>query len=275
MKPEELREQLLAAAHRTAPLEIDTERVRTRVRRRRVARYAAVTGTGLAVATAVVLNTLPSASPPEPQTPMGSVHKRPPATSGAEPGNTPGAEPGNTPGAPPPLPHYTCGARIPASSGRGTVTVRVSGVAKAPDGTPRVSYAVTATAPTVLSGRPRILVLKDGRVVAGQDPAGPPATHPPGNENRSETGSENANGNANGNGDENTARRTPLTPDRPQRAQLAPVPGRPCPGTTWNSMWKDGYEVAVVLPTEPTEHATPPGTRAPDALIVARTPLTE
>ncbi|MFF0001649.1 hypothetical protein [Streptomyces avermitilis] len=234
MKPEDLREQLLAAAQRTPLPEIDTERVRTRVRRRRVARYTAVAGAGLAVAAAVVLNTLPSASTPQTKTPTGSVHRQPPATSSAAPG----------------LPHYTCGAKIPASSGRGTVTVRISGVRKAPDGAPQVSYAVTATAPSVLSGEPRILVLKEGRVVAGQDPTGPPATRLPGEENTGMT----------------------VTPARPHRAGLAPIPGRPCAGTTWSSMWKDGYEVAVVLAAQP---AAPPATRAPDALIVASTPLAE
>ncbi|MEE4420646.1 hypothetical protein [Streptomyces bugieae] len=242
MTPEELREQLLAAAHRTPPPEIDTDRVRSRVRRRRSVRYTALAGAGLAVAAAAVLNTLPSTSPPETRTPTGSVHRQPTATGGTPPG-------GNQTGVPP-LPHYTCGTRIPASSGRGTVTVRISGVRKAPDGAPRVSYAATATAPSELSGAPRILVLKEGRVVAGQDPAGPPANRPT--------------------GEENTARRTTVAPDRPQHVRLAPVPGRPCAGTTWSAMWKGGYEVAVVLATQ---RAAPPGTWAPDALVVARAPL--
>ncbi|MFE9499376.1 hypothetical protein [Streptomyces collinus] len=236
MKPEDLREQLLAAAHRAPLSEIDTERVRTRVRRRRAARHTAVAGAGLAAAAAVVLSTLPSVSTPETKTPTGSTHRQPPATSGAAPG----------------LPHHTCGARVPASSGGGTVTVRISEVRKAPDGAPQVSYAVTATAPSVLSGEPRILVLKEGQVVAGQDPAEPPATRPP--------------------EDENTARRLTVTPARPHRARLAPVPGRPCAGTTWSSVWKDGYEVAVVLATQ---RAAIPGTGSPDALIVARAPLAE
>ncbi|MFF4952757.1 hypothetical protein [Streptomyces chattanoogensis] len=242
MKSEDLRAQLLAAAQRTAPLEIDTERVRTRVRRRRVARYTAVAGAGLAMAAAVVLNTLPSASTPETRAPAGSVHKQPPATSGAAPGGTPTAVP--------PLPHYTCGARIPASSGRGTVTLRVFDVRKAPDGVPRVSYTVNATAPAVLPDEPRILVLKDGRVVAGQDPAGPAATRLP--------------------GEKSTARPTAVTPARHHRARLAPVPGPPCAGTTWSSVWKDGYEVAVVLAARGAAH---PGTSAPDVWVVARAPL--
>lgn len=228
MKPDDLREQLLAAAHRTPLPEIDTERVRTRVRRRRAARYTAVAGAGLAVAAAVVLNTLPSASTPEIKSPTGKVHRQPPATSGAPPG----------------LPHHTCGARIPASTGRGAVTVRISDVRQAPDGAPQITYAVNATAPAVISGEPRILVLKDGRVVAGQDPSGPAS--------------------------ENTAHQVTITPARPHRAELAPVPGRPCAGTSWSSVWKDGYEVAVVLVTQP---AAPSGTGAPDSLIVARAPL--
>ncbi|WP_316756201.1 hypothetical protein [Streptomyces herbicida] len=228
MKPNDLREQLLAAAQRTPLPEIDTERIRTRVRRRRAARYTAVAGAGLAVAAAVVLNTLPSASTPEIKTPAGKVHRQPPATSGAPPG----------------LPHYTCGARIPASTGRGAVTVHISDVRAAPNGAPQITYAVTATAPSVLSGGPQILVLKDGRVVAGQDPSGPAS--------------------------ENTAHQVTITPARPHRAELAPVPGRPCAGTTWSSAWKNGYEVAVVLVTQP---AAPSGTEAPDSLIVARAPL--
>ncbi|GAB7029591.1 hypothetical protein AB0G35_25745 [Streptomyces sp. NPDC021749] len=246
MKPEDLRERLLAAAHGTPLPDIDTERVRTRVRRRRSVRYTAVAGAGLALAAAVVLNTLPSASPPEPEkTPTGAVHEQPPATSGTAPGDTPAAEP--------PPAHYTCGTRIPASSGRGTVTVRVSGVGTAPDGAPQVSYEVTATAPSVvLSGRPRLLVLKEGRVVAGQDPAGPPATRRP--------------------EEQHTARRTTVTPGHPHRARLAPVPGHPCAGTTWDSVWKGGYEVAVVLTTQRT---APPGTGARHAGIVARAPLAE
>ncbi|MEU9123898.1 hypothetical protein AB0C96_29220 [Streptomyces sp. NPDC048506] len=234
MKPKELREQLLAAAQHTPPLEIDTERVRTRVRRRRAARYTALTGAGLAVATAVVLNTLPSASTPEIKSPADSVSRQPPATSGAAPE----------------LPRYMCGARLPASTGRGAVTVRISAVRKAPGGSPRVSYEVTATAPSVLSGEPRILVLKEGRVVAGQDPAGPAATRLP--------------------GEESTAGQVSVTPARPHRARLVPVPGRPCAGTTWSSVWQDGYEVAVVLTTQRGATAAD---RAPDALIVARAPL--
>jgi hypothetical protein len=230
MKPEDLREQLLAAAHRTPSPEIDTERVRTRVRRRRAARYTAVAGAGLAVAAAVVLTTLPSDSTPETKTPMGSLHRKPPATSGAAPG----------------LPRHTCGARIPASTGRGAVTVRISDVRADPDGAPQVSYAVDATAPAVLSGGPLVLVLKDGRVVAGQDPSGPASEY--------------------------TTNPVTITPDRPHHARLAPVPGRPCAGTAWSSVWKGGYEVAVVLVTQQT---VPSGTRGPDSLIVARAPLSE
>ncbi|MFE1312151.1 hypothetical protein [Streptomyces sp. NPDC058755] len=230
MKPEDVREQLLAAAQRTPLPKIDTERVRTRVRRRRAARYTAVAGAGLAVATAVVLNTLPSASTPQIKSPTDAVHRQPPATSGEAPG----------------LPHYTCGARIPASSGRGAVTVRISDVRAAPDGSPQVTYAVNATAPAVLSGGPLVLVLKDGRVVAGQQPSGPAS--------------------------ENTTNPVTITPDHPHRTRLAPVPGRPCAGTNWNSVWKGGYEVAVVLAVQQT---VPSGTRAPDSLIVARAPLSE
>lgn len=228
MKPKELREQLLAAAQRTPPLKIDTERVRTRVRRRRAARYTAVAGAGLTVAAAVVLNTLPSASTPQIKSPADSVHRQPPATSGAAPG----------------LPHYTCGARIPASTGQGAVTLHISDVRAAPDGAPQVTYAVNATAPSVLPGEPRVLVLKDGRVVAGQDPSGPAS--------------------------ESTARQVTVTPARPYRARLAPGPGSLCAGSTWNSVWKEGYEVAVVLATQ---RGTTAATRAPDALIVARAPL--
>ena len=230
MKPEDLREQLLAAAHRTPPPEIDTERVRARVRRRRRTRYTAVAGAGLAVAAAVVLNTLPSASTPPTRTPADSSIRQPSAASSAAPG----------------LPDHTCGARVPESTGRGAVTVRISQVRAAPDGAPRVTYAVNATAPAVLSGRPLVLVLKDGRVVAGQDPSGPAS--------------------------ENTAHQVTITPDRPHRARLAPVPGRPCAGTSWSSVWKGGYEVAVVLAARQT---VPSGTRAPDSLIVARAPLSE
>ncbi|MGW0882826.1 hypothetical protein [Streptomyces sp. NPDC002671] len=228
MKPEDLREQLLAAAQRTPPPEIDTELVRTRVRRRRRARYTAVAGAGLAVAAAVVLNTLPSDSTPETKTPMGSLQSQPSATTGAVPG----------------LPDHTCGARIPASTGRGAVTVRISDVRAAPDGAPQVTYAVNSTAPAVLSGGPLVLVLKDGRVVAGQEPSGPAS--------------------------ENTTNQVTTTPDHPHRARLAPVSGRPCAGTTWSSVWKDGYEVAVVLAAQ---NAAPSGSRVPDSLIVARAPL--
>ncbi|MFF8429869.1 hypothetical protein ACF07Y_32915 [Streptomyces sp. NPDC016566] len=228
MKPEDLREQLLAAAHRTTPPEIDTERVRTRVRRRRRARYTAVAGAGLAVAAAIVLNTLPSDSTPETETPMGSLHRQPTAASGTATG----------------LPRHTCGARIPASTGRGAVTVRISDIRAAPDGAPQVTYAVNSTAPAVLSGGPLVLVLKDGRIVAGQQPSGPAS--------------------------ESTTNQVTVTPGHPHRARLAPVPGRPCAGTTWNPMWKDGYEVAVVLAAR---NAAPSGTRVPDSVIVARAPL--
>ncbi|MFF7970860.1 hypothetical protein [Streptomyces sp. NPDC007905] len=227
MKPEELREQLLAAAHRTPPLEIDTERVRTRVRRRRRIQYTAVAGAGLAVAAAVALNALPSVSTPEIKSPADSVIKQPPATSGEAPG----------------LPGYTCGMKIPASTGRGAVTVRISDVRTARDGAPQVTYAVDATARSVLSAGPWILVLKNGRVVAGQDPSGPAS--------------------------ENTAHQVTITPGRPHRVRLAPVPGNPCAGTTWSSVRKDSCEVAVVLVTR---KAGPSGTRAPDSVIVARAP---
>ncbi|MBL1081656.1 hypothetical protein JK359_06630 [Streptomyces actinomycinicus] len=232
MKPQDLREQLLAAAEHAPPPEIDTDRVRTRVRRRRRARYAAVAGAGLAVAAAVVLHSLPSASAPEIKTPADSVIRPPAATSGTVPA----------------FPPLTCGARIPADTGRGAVTVRVLDVRAAPDGTPQVTYSVNSTtAPAVLSGGPWILVLKDGRVVAGQDPTAP----------------------ASGNTGDTTHRLT-ITPDRPHRARLAPVQGRPCGGTSWSPVWKGGYEVAVVLVTQ---HPASSGTRAPDAVIVTRTPL--
>ncbi|MER6467406.1 hypothetical protein [Streptomyces collinus] len=229
MTPEELRAQLLAAAERAAVPEIDTERVRTRVRRRRGVRYAAMAGAGLAVVTAVVLNTLPSGSAPDTRTPAGSPHRQPPASGGPGPGDS-------SPGAPP-VPRYGCGQKVTAGPGRGTVTVRVSEVRGAPDGAPRAGYTVTATAPTVLAGEPRLLVLREGRVVAGQG--------------------------------EGTARRTTVAPHRPHHV-VAPVPGRPCAGTTWSSVWEGGYELAVVLTPEPGASGGAGGSGAP---IVARVPL--
>ncbi|MFD9095451.1 hypothetical protein [Streptomyces collinus] len=230
MTPEELRARLLAAAERAAVPEIDTERVRTRVRRRRGVRYAAMAGAGLAVVTAVVLNTLPSGSAPDTGTPAGSLHRQPPASGG------PGPE-DSSPG-PGPLPRYGCGQKVTAGPGRRTVTVRVSEVRGAPDGAPRAGFTVTATAPTVLAGEPRLLVLKEGRVVAGQG-AG-------------------------------TARRTTVAPRRPHHVGDASVPGRPCAGTTWSSVWKGGYELAVVLTPGPGASG---GAGAWGAPVVARVPL--
>ncbi|MFF1285699.1 hypothetical protein [Streptomyces sp. NPDC058299] len=73
MKPEELREQSLAAAQRTSPMEIHPERVRIRVRRRKGIQYTAVAGAASAVAIAVVLNVLPSVSTPKTKTPADSA----------------------------------------------------------------------------------------------------------------------------------------------------------------------------------------------------------
>ncbi|MGW2636964.1 hypothetical protein [Streptomyces sp. NPDC001348] len=249
MKPEDLREQLLAAAHRTPPPEIDIEHVRSRVRRRRRAQYAALAGAGLAVAASVVLGTVHSTSPPEVRTPADSVRRQPPGTSGAAPTGTPGAKP--------PAPHYTCGATVPAPSGRGAVTVHITGVRRAPDGAPQVTYTVTATAPSALrvsgrTGEPRTLVLREGRIVAGQDPPRPSATRRP--------------------ADEDTRHSLTVAPGHPYRAQLPPLPGRPCAGTSWSSMWKGGYEVAVLLTTQ---NPATPGTPVADPVIVARAPLTE
>ncbi|MFF4015059.1 hypothetical protein [Streptomyces sp. NPDC001843] len=249
MKPEELREQLLAAAHSTPPLDIDIDHVQSRVRRRRRVQYAAVAGAGLAVAASVVLGTVHSTPPPQVNTPADSVSRQPRATSGAAPSGTPADTP--------PARHYTCGGTVPAPSGRGAVTAHIAGVRKAPGGAPQITYTVTATAPSVLqisgrTGGPRTLVLKQGRIVAGQDLPRSSATRAP--------------------ADENTPHQLSVDPARPYRAQLPPMPGRPCTGTSWSSMWKGGYEVVVVLTTQnPVISDTP----APDPVIVARAPLAE
>lgn len=232
MTPEELRAQLLAAAERAAVPEIDTERVRTRVRRRRGVRCAAMAGAGLAAVTVVVLNTLPSgSSAPDTTTPAGSPH-RPPASGGPTGSPSPGA---------PPLPRYGCGQKVALGPGRGTVTVRVSEVRGAPDAAPRARYTVTAAAPAVLAGEPRLLVLKEGRIVAGQG--------------------------------EGVARRTTVTPGRPHLVGDAPVPGRPCAGTTWSSVWTGGYELAVVLTPQPGGSQGAGGSGGSGASVVARVPL--
>ncbi len=138
----------------------------------------------------------------------------------------------------------------------------ISGVHRTADGAPQITYTVRSTRTVNLvrdPGMPRVLVVHDGRIVAGQDL----------------TAQELATSSPRVNSDK-VARTVTIDPAHPYVATPPPVVGSPCSGRSWGELWAKGggYEIVVVLNARAlTDVAVDP---VPDAgrVLVFRAPLT-
>ncbi|MEY9969594.1 hypothetical protein ABIA33_007683 [Streptacidiphilus sp. MAP12-16] len=256
MNPEELRGGLPGAADLAGPLEIDLGRVAGRSRHRRRVRYAAVGCTSLAVAAAALVGISHLGGQP---TRVVQPAAGPVATPSASASSGVGASSGQTR-------RYTCGGTIAAPIDPGThhdtVTVSISGVRRAANGAPLVTYTVASTSTLHVvknAGRPRVVVLKDGKIVAGQDLSAD-ASHPPVSGKPADF--------------------ITIDPAHPYSATLAAPIGAPCGGAAWTDLWAPGagYQVAVVV--SDWELSTPartpiytPGYVNPDPVIVVSAPI--
>ena len=261
----DIKDRLEEAAGRATPLNLAPETLIKRVVRRR-----RVHATGVAAACCLVLIGSAAVVHAIPETPASRLGSAAPAESAPSPDSTPLGTPGADPGQ---IRHYTCGGRIdpPLVTGGeyGSVRLVIDSVRQTANGTPEVAVALTSTQPVSLPAppgptNPRVLVLKDGVIVAGQDlPAAPPPTAGP----------------------YPTAHTLPLHPVRvdsthPYRLTLQPRTTTPCGAAGWTPMWSNGgdYQLAVVVSTwELHDPPSPPvyqaGRTNPDPLLIVSVPL--
>ncbi len=167
---------------------------------------------------------------------------------------------------------FPCGAAIGAPTARlptdAPVQIEVSAPQPAPQGALEVTVTITASRPSgislPLSATPtRLLVLRQGRIVAGQD-IDPPAAAAP------DAGPKLDGGQGNG----EVVR---VTPNHPYRAKVSIPPAAVCPGYTWSALWADAarLDLALIAPMG----ALLPGLPAtmdehdPDGPYVLRQPL--
>lgn len=258
MNEEGLREGLPQAADLVGPLEIDLDRVAGRAlgRRRRHRAVAGALGLAVAASVGVGLSNWAGSSGQRVVPPSSGAPATPVAGASSGAGGVPAGQ----------TRRYLCGAAIAApidpGSRHDTVSVALSAVHRLADGSPQVTYTITSTSTLHVGknpGRPRVVVLKDGRIVAGQDLAAG-ASHPPVSGKNLET--------------------VTIDPAHPYTGVLAPPVGAPCGGATWAQLWASGggYQVAVVV--SDWELSTPartpvytPGYVNPDPVLVLSVPL--
>jgi len=152
---------------------------------------------------------------------------------------------------------YTCGQAIEPPTDGGTpqavVKVSIPGVKGAPNGAPVVMYRLVSTVALdvgVPPGRLRVLVLRNGRIVAGQDVTGDSTAHPP-------VGSK-------------VLQTVRIDPTHPYTATLAAPVGMPCGGVSWSSLWNSDHQVAVVVSDrELTSPRKPGNVTGDDPVMVA------
>lgn len=160
---------------------------------------------------------------------------------------------------------YACGDPVgsgaQASNRQGSMTVEISGVRRTADGPPQVTYTVRSDRTVHLvrdPGTPRVLVLRDGRVVAGQDlTARELAALPRVNSDK-------------------VARAVTIDPAHPYVAALPPVMGSPCSGRSWDELWAKGggYEIALVVNARGlTDVGVDPQLPDPEQVLLLRLPL--
>jgi hypothetical protein len=243
---QDITDRLKEAAERVTPWDTPSDiLIRKVVRRRRVQTTAVAAASCLAIVGATVaVRALPgrsegpitSAGPVTSVAPGGSTVRS--SLPSAAPATTSAVDPGQTR-------HYLCGGQIdpPVVSGGqyGRVRLSIEGVRRAADDTPEVTIALASTQPMGIPAppgptNPRILLLKDGVIVAGQDAALVPPDLAAGSHPTAHTRQE-----------------TPVHVDatHPYRLTLhLPAGQQPC-GTTWNQLWNNGsgYQLAVIVST--------------------------
>ncbi|MCW2916898.1 MAG: hypothetical protein JWN52_4966 [Actinomycetia bacterium] len=220
-----IRQRLDEVAAQAPPLRTSIDQVRRQIRRKRKLRLVA-TATGSAVAAGVIGSIWIYANPGEDKVSVASgrstTASRSPKTTSVQGGGVNEQDGG---------PSLRCGDRITVPTirtGRYGIALQVQRVKKAADGSPVVTVALTSTEPIELAfGRHsapfRLLILKNGQVVAGQD--APPRQHP-------------AWMPANGR----------VTPTRPYVEDTRPASSTPCQGQSWPALWAHpgGYNIVVL-----------------------------
>lgn len=245
-----IRRGLTEAAELAGPLEIPEHRLLRAVRHRRRTTYAAA---------AAVCCALAGAASSIPALTHGSTgHTTTPATRSTSPGSNPFQRQERT---------FDCGGTIAPPlaqpSPRDAVQIHVSTPQQTPAGPPRVAVTFAATRATSISvplapTPARILLLRGGKIVAGQD--------------LPETRSSAGGATPSLNGDQlGVARARRLTPGEPYIATLTLSASAVCGKSTWQDLWSAGdVQLAVVASYDALTHHAPlsPDTPNPDPLIV-------
>lgn len=169
---------------------------------------------------------------------------------------------------------YTCGGTIaPAttsdqSADRVQLSLRSTGPGTA--GAPTAQVTVTSQHPTYTrtvwwTDAQRLLVLQNGKIVAGQDLPAAPLSSPTATPHITA----------------HDIASTPVDPSHPYRYSLAIPPEQICPGHGWQQIWEHPSDYQLVLvasqwqfETSPSPRHYTPGVVDPDPLIELTTPIT-
>jgi len=268
----------LAARHAPGPIDVGQVRLRARRHRRAVrstqggvallATASLLVGVHVARATPPAVTLVPGKSGPPPATASATPDPSP-GTSGPPPRQAPSSGSTATPtGAAAPSTAaavangeraYACGSHVdgPVDAGDhyGALTFAVASMPGIAGGPPQVTYRVTSTmtSPEIREpGRPRVLILRDGAVVAGQDDA------------YDRGGVNDPYG--------KVAHSVTIDPAHPYTSALPALPGQPCNGLSWSDVSNSaaGYQVALVIHDRDTSYPPPPppATGAAPVLVV-------
>ncbi len=197
----------------------------------------------------------PDVSGPSAATTSAPVEKTPPPRSRV---NTPGVEPSTVAAVASGLRPLACGSHIERANRRRRHLRHPdlrghlrTGHRRGP--VRRVTYRVTSTTTSTQTrepGTPRVLILHNGAVVAGQDDA---YSH-------------------SGVNDPKTADSVTISPAHPHTAVLPPLPGQPCAGLNWSQVTNStaGYRAAPIIMDRDTVYtpSPPPATPFVPVLVV-------
>jgi len=262
-----LHDDLEALAGSHTPLPVDVGQVRLRVRRRRRALRSTQGGVALLAAATLLIGLNAARARPNPATLVPGKGAPPPATAAGTASASPDARGPSTqepqPPSPPPTTPRTgpstgaavatgeralaCGSHVdgPVDAGDryGALTFAVASAPDNAGGPPQVTYRVTSTTTSQQirdPGSPRVLILHDGVVVAGQDDA------------YSHGAADDPYG--------KVAINVTIDPAHPYTVVLPVLPGQPCAGLSWAQVTNSaaGYRVALVIHDRDTVYPPPP-----------------
>ncbi len=266
MNNSNLHDDLNALAGSRTPRPIELDQVRLRARRRRRAIRSTQGGVALLATATLLVGVNVARARPRTATLVPGKGAPPAATAAGTPPASPGTN-GSSPeeaqssNAAPTAPvaastgaavatgerAVACGSHVdaPVDPGDhyGALTFAVASLPDNAGGPPQVTYRVTSTATSQQirePGSPRVLILHDGAVVAGQDDA---YSHGGVNDPYGKV--------ANG---------ITIDPAHPYTSVLPALPGQPCAGLSWPQVTNSaaGYQVALVILDRDTVYPPPP-----------------